>query len=41
MFSMLNRYVDGLATVTPQDPSVYEQIGARIAAHGYGSRFRK
>jgi uncharacterized peroxidase-related enzyme len=41
MFSMFNRYVDGLATLTPQEPSVYEEIGARIAAHGYGSRFRK
>jgi uncharacterized peroxidase-related enzyme len=41
MFCMFNRYVDGLATWTPQDPAVYEEIGARIAAHGYGSRFRK
>jgi uncharacterized peroxidase-related enzyme len=41
MFSMFNRYVDGLATATPDDPRVYEEIGARIAAHGYGSRFRK
>jgi hypothetical protein len=41
MFCMFNRYVDGLATWTPQDPSVYEEIGARIAALGYGSRFRK
>lgn len=40
MFCMFNRYVDGLATWTPQDPGVYEEIGARIAAHGYGSRFR-
>jgi uncharacterized peroxidase-related enzyme len=41
MFCMFNRYVDGLATLTPQDPRVYEEIGARIAAHGYGSRFRR
>jgi uncharacterized peroxidase-related enzyme len=41
MFSMFNRYVDGLATWTPDDPRVYEEIGARIAAHGYGSRFRQ
>jgi uncharacterized peroxidase-related enzyme len=41
MFSMFNRYVDGLATWTPQDPALYKEIGARIAAHGYGSRFRK
>jgi uncharacterized peroxidase-related enzyme len=39
MFCMFNRYVDGLATWTPDDPAVYDEIGARIAAHGYGSRF--
>jgi uncharacterized peroxidase-related enzyme len=39
-FCMFNRYVDGLATWAPTDPRVYEEIGARIAAHGYGSRFR-
>jgi uncharacterized peroxidase-related enzyme len=39
MFCMFNRYVDGLATWTPTDPAIYEEIGARIAAHGYGSRF--
>jgi len=41
MFCMYNRYVDGLATWTPSDPQVYEQIGNRIAAKGYGSTFRK
>jgi uncharacterized peroxidase-related enzyme len=41
MFCMFNRYVDGLATWAPQDTRIYEEIGARIAAHGYGSRFRK
>jgi uncharacterized peroxidase-related enzyme len=40
MFSMFNRYVDGLATVAPTDPAVYDQIGARIATKGYGSTFR-
>jgi uncharacterized peroxidase-related enzyme len=40
MFCMFNRYVDGLATLTPKDPKVYDQIGARIAAKGYGSRWR-
>jgi uncharacterized peroxidase-related enzyme len=40
MFCMFNRYVDGLATWTPEDPAVYQAIGARIAAKGYGSRFR-
>jgi uncharacterized peroxidase-related enzyme len=41
MFCMFNRYVDGLATWAPQDPAVYEEIGARIATKGYGSRFRE
>jgi alkylhydroperoxidase family enzyme len=41
MFSMFNRYVDGLATVAPSDPAVYAEIGQRIAAKGYGSRFRE
>jgi uncharacterized peroxidase-related enzyme len=41
MFCMFNRYVDGLATLTPKDPKIYEEIGARIANHGYGSRFRQ
>ncbi len=40
MFCMFNRYVDGLATLTPKDPKVYDEIGARIAARGYGSRWR-
>ena len=41
VFCMFNRYVDGLATWAPQDPAVYEAIGARIATKGYGSRFRE
>lgn len=41
MFCMFNRYVDGLATWTPQDPKVYDEIGARIATKGYGSRWRE
>ena len=41
MFCMFNRYVDGLATLTPKDPKVYDQIGARIATKGYGSRWRQ
>jgi uncharacterized peroxidase-related enzyme len=40
MFSMFNRYVDGLATMTPNDPAIYDEIGRRIAFKGYGSRFR-
>lgn len=30
-FSMFNRYVDGLASSTPTDPSVYEEMGKRMA----------
>ena len=33
-FSMFNRYVDGLATFTPTDDAVYEEMGKRMAA-GY------
>ena len=41
MFCMFNRYVDGLGTYAPRDPAAYEEIGCRIAAKGYGSRFRE
>jgi uncharacterized peroxidase-related enzyme len=34
-FCMYNRYVDGLATWTPDDPSVYDQIGRQRASQGY------
>ena len=30
-FSMYNRYVDGLATFTPKDKSIYEEMGKRMA----------
>jgi uncharacterized peroxidase-related enzyme len=30
-FSMFNRYVDGLASFTPTDPAVYEEMGERMA----------
>jgi len=33
-FNLFNRYVDGLATFTPTDPGVYEQMGKRMA-NGY------
>jgi uncharacterized peroxidase-related enzyme len=33
-FSMFNRYVDGLASFTPTDANVYEEMGKRMA-HGY------
>ena len=34
-FSMFNRYVDGLAILTPTDPVVYEEMGKRMAEKGY------
>ena len=34
-FCMYNRYVDGLATWTPDDPKMYEQAGAGLAEKGY------
>jgi uncharacterized peroxidase-related enzyme len=34
-FCMYNRYVDGLATSTPQDPEIYLAMGARLAEQGY------
>jgi len=36
LFCLYNRYVDGLATVTPTDPKFYEGLGQRITHHGYG-----
>jgi len=37
-FCMYNRYVDGLATLTPTDPDVYDRMGRRMAQQGYVSR---
>ena len=34
-FCMYNRYVDGLATWAPTDPSAYDEMGRRIVEHGY------
>jgi uncharacterized peroxidase-related enzyme len=34
-FSMFNRYVDGLASLTPTDPKAYEEMGKRLGDHGY------
>jgi uncharacterized peroxidase-related enzyme len=34
-FSMFNRYVDGLATLTPTDKKEYEPMGKRLATMGY------
>ena len=35
MFCMANRYVDGLATFTPEDDKVYDRMGAMMANKGY------
>ena len=37
-FCMFNRYVDGLATLTPADPAAYDEMGRRMAEHGYVQR---
>ena len=34
-FCMYNRYVDGLATMQPQDASMYAQMGEHLATKGY------
>ena len=34
-FCMYNRYVDGLATLTPTDEKLYDAMGARMANQGY------
>ncbi|HEY3406093.1 MAG TPA: peroxidase-related enzyme [Ohtaekwangia sp.] len=34
-FCMFNRYVDGLASLTPTDPKAYEEMGKRMATLGY------
>ena len=34
-FCMFNRYVDGLATIAPDDPDLYTSRAQRIAADGY------
>jgi uncharacterized peroxidase-related enzyme len=34
-FSMFNRYVDGLATLTPTDAATYDEMGRRLSEHGY------
>lgn len=35
LFCLYNRYVDGLATVAPTDPSFYKSLADRIVNHGY------
>ncbi|MBX2920576.1 MAG: peroxidase-related enzyme [Chitinophagaceae bacterium] len=34
-FCMFNRYVDGLATLTPADPEAYREMGKRMVEKGY------
>jgi len=36
-FCMYNRYVDGLGTWQPTDPSMYEQMGHQLAERGYAT----
>jgi uncharacterized peroxidase-related enzyme len=34
-FCMMNRYVDGLAAWTPEDPQFYRERAVKLADHGY------
>jgi uncharacterized peroxidase-related enzyme len=40
VFCLCNRYVDGLATWTPEDPDFYRQRAAVVAEHGYAAAAR-
>ena len=35
LFCLYNRYVDGLATLTPADPNFYKGLGERLKNNGY------
>jgi uncharacterized peroxidase-related enzyme len=35
LFSLYNRYVDGLASVTPADPDFYERLAGILSEKGY------
>jgi uncharacterized peroxidase-related enzyme len=35
LFCLYNKYVDGLASMTPEEPAFYERLGERIVNHGY------
>jgi uncharacterized peroxidase-related enzyme len=35
LFCLYNRYVDGLATLTPDDPGYYKSLGERLKNNGY------
>ena len=34
-FCMFNRYVDGLATIAPEDPALYAAAAQRLVKQGY------
>lgn len=36
LFCLYNKYVDGLASVTPTDPAYYDVLADRIVNRGYG-----
>ncbi len=36
LFCLYNKYVDGLASVTPTNPAYYDVLGDRIVNRGYG-----
>lgn len=35
LFSLYNRYVDGLASITPTDPAFYQRLGVILKNKGY------
>jgi len=35
VFCMMNRYVDGLATIAPDDPEAYAAGAQHLIEHGY------
>jgi uncharacterized peroxidase-related enzyme len=35
LFCLYNRYVDGLGTYCPEDPTYYKKLASRLVAHGY------
>lgn len=35
LFSLYNRYVDGLGTYHPEDPAYYQRLAARLVTIGY------
>jgi uncharacterized peroxidase-related enzyme len=39
-FSMYTRYVDGLATWAPEEPALYDAMGAQLAENGYAKTIR-